>query len=417
MATRILHCGKSIENFNTCMKHEVAGFLRRGPEIGDLIYLVVSHNKKVLCGMRGKLAETTDDKPWEDSENYVIAFSLEDIEYASHFDIKFLSKIGGKYWNLKYLQGAKRITDELALTELDNAFQKNKIQAPKYLEADRKHDADTLADIEDDILDENLSEALQAVPEAKVSIMGTFQTVKFKNETDELRGLEPLVNDNFYSLFPAYEIGRTLLIPENRLFMSSGIEARGEQVMKGIKSIPDGLLILFNKKSKNPIQINLIEYECFGEGKTRSQDKSNFLNGQIIPQLMKFASSFSIVTDKQIREQTIKNWVDKIIDYVYANQELQNKVTRWIKEIKPEISDQLIGREIDKVLSEAFRTNLKIILIIDDLSAEQKNTITNVVKAFKLENGESINFLSYVVRLEQKIILTESEAEFALSVQ
>ncbi|MCB0286797.1 MAG: hypothetical protein KDE57_09100, partial [Calditrichaeota bacterium] len=90
---------------------------------------------------------------------------------------------------------------------------------------------------------------------------------------------------------------------------------------------------------------------------------------------------------------------------------------RWIQEIKPEISDQLIGREIDKVLSEAFRTNLKIILIIDDLSAEQKDTITNVVRAFKLENGESINFLSYVVRLEQKIILTESEAEFALSVQ
>jgi len=39
------------------------------------------------------------------------------------------------------------------------------------------------------------------------------------------------------------------------------------------------------------------------------------LNGQIIPQLMKFASSFCIVTDKQIREQTLKNWIDKIIQY------------------------------------------------------------------------------------------------------
>jgi len=51
------------------------------------------------------------------------------------------------------------------------------------------------------------------------------------------------------------------------------------------------------------------------------------------------------------------------------------------------------------------------------LSAEQKDTITNVTKAFRLENGESINFLAYVMRLEQKISLKDAEAEYALSVQ
>jgi hypothetical protein len=56
-------------------------------------------------------------------------------------------------------------------------------------------------------------------------------------------------------------------------------------------------------------------------------------------------------------------------------------------------------------------------LIIDDLSAEQKDTINNVIRAFRLENGESINFLAYVVRLEQKINVTDANAEYALSVQ
>jgi hypothetical protein len=34
--------------------------------------------------------------------------------------------------------------------------------------------------------------------------------------------------------------------------------------------------------------------------------------------LMKFASSFSIVTDKNIRQNTIDNWVDKMITYIIS---------------------------------------------------------------------------------------------------
>jgi hypothetical protein len=132
---------------------------------------------------------------------------------------------------------------------------------------------------------------------------------------------------------------------------------------------------------------------------------------------MRFASAFSIVTDKQIRDQTIYNWIDKIIQYIYSNADYIQKISQWISEINPHLSPQLIGREIDRALTEAFQNALQIILVIDDLTDEQKDTITNVIRAFRLENGESIQFIPYVVRLEQRITLTDGNAEYALSVQ
>ncbi|WP_168646140.1 hypothetical protein [Dolichospermum sp. UHCC 0259] len=59
----------------------------------------------------------------------------------------------------------------------------------------------------------------------------------------------------------------------------------------------------------------------------------------------------------------------------------------------------------------------RLLLIIDDLSDEQKDIMTNVIRAFKLENGESIEFISYIVRLEQPIHISNADAEYALSVQ
>lgn len=141
------------------------------------------------------------------------------------------------------------------------------------------------------------------------------------------------------------------------------------------------------------------------------------MNGQIIPQLMKFASSFSIVTDRQIREQTITSWVKKIIDYVFGQEMYQKKVSSWIKELEPLVDDRLVAYRMHNMLVDAFRANLRILLIIDELSQEQKDTISNVIKAFKLENGEGIQFTAYIVRLEQKINIIDNIAEYALSVQ
>lgn len=82
----------------------------------------------------------------------------------------------------------------------------------------------------------------------------------------------------------------------------------------GIKCIPDALLITYDKDSTNtPLRINLIEYECYGEGKYRTTQKLNYLNGTVIPQLIRFASTFSIITDYKIREKTINEWIEKII--------------------------------------------------------------------------------------------------------
>jgi len=418
MSCRILHCGKSLNNYNLCIEYSVAGFGTRGPEKDDIVFLAVNHEKQTLCGLRARLGEPTDQQPWPDADRYVSVYKLIDIEYADPFDIRFLGDYGGKYWPLKFLQGAKAIKDEKAVQALHDAFDKHRVEQSVRLL--KENDSNTEEKEEDTLLEvdpSELSEVLLEVPEAKINVMGTFQTIPFKNETDALRGLESLVNENFYNLFPRYSSNQSLLIPENRLFLSSGVEARGERLIKGIRSIPDALLIVYSKDEKQPFKVAIIEYECFGENKTRSQEKSNYLNGQVIPQLMRFASAFSIVTDKQIRDQTIKMWVDKIIQYIFMTPEYISKVSGWIKQTRPELSDQLVGREIDRVLTEAFQKALQILLIIDDLSDEQKDTITNVIRAFKLESGESIEFISYIVRLEQRIRISDADAEYALSVQ
>ena len=56
-------------------------------------------------------------------------------------------------------------------------------------------------------------------------------------------------------------------------------------------------------------------------------------------------------------------------------------------------------------------------LVIDELSTEQKDTMDNVIKAFKLENGQSIQFKGFVVRLEQRVNLIDGQTEYGISVQ
>jgi len=77
----------------------------------------------------------------------------------------------------------------------------------------------------------------------------------------------------------------------------------------------------------------------------------------------------------------------------------------------------LIGLRIHNHLINAFQNAMRVVLVIDELSADQKDTIGNVISAFKLESGESIQFLAYIVRLQQRIAITDQSAEYALSVQ
>jgi len=422
MEVRISHCSNLIKNYNLCIHEKVAGFTKRGPKPGDLIYLSVKIGKKSVCGARFILDEPTDYKPWPDADNYVNALTIKNVEYCSPFDLTVLSEAGGKYWALKYVQGSKPISDNIALEILDKEFRKNKTnkffefdvtenEVDEEIQVQKEEEHETIED------EKELVKVIKEIPDVRVNIMGTFQTIHFSNESDKIKGLETLANENFYSLFPQFLENKTLLIPENRLFKTKGFKVDGNNVT-GIRTIPDGLLIVFNPKQKNPFQINLLEYECYGEKKTKQTDKSNYLNSNIIPQLMRFASSFSIITDDKTREHTIKLWVDKIIDYLNADENQSLKVISWIKEIDPEIRERSIEREIEKQLTDAFKTNLRVMLVIDELSTEQKSTIKNVVSSFKLANGEdNVQFAGYVVRLVQKINIINNESEFALTVQ
>ena len=95
---------------------------------------------------------------------------------------------------------------------------------------------------------------------------------------------------------------------------------------------------------------------------------------------------------------------------------LLNKMVVWIKQLSPDIEEMDISAKIMELLRNAFETNIRVLLVIDELSLEQKNTIGNVIKAFKLENG-NIDFTGYVVSLVQRINIKDEAAEYALTVK
>lgn len=429
--TRILHCGKLIDNYNICINNKVAGFSQRfryGGK-GDTVYLSVKIGKRSLCGARAVLDDFTDNKPWNDADKYIQCFKLKDIEFCNPFDISILKNVGGNAWGIKYLIGSKSIKEESAIELLKNEFNKN-ITDKFYIFTDEsKTNIEVETEEDEDIIDDegNVDSDLDGVidtdyEEEKLDILGTFQTVKFKNETDPIRGLEPLVTEYFYMLFQCFKESNSILISNNRLFSTVGIKNDNNENISGIKGIPDALLITYDKDSINtPLRINLIEYECYGESKFRTTQKFNYLNGTIIPQLIRFASTFSVVTDYKIREKTIEEWINKIIDYIDKDEALVNKIDNWMKELNPGIKQRNITSQLEKELKKSFQSNVKIILIIDELTVEQKETITNVINSFKLNNtvskDNSIAFSSYVVRLEQKVGLNNQEENFALSFQ
>lgn len=140
------------------------------------------------------------------------------------------------------------------------------------------------------------------------------------------------------------------------------------------------------------------------------------MNTHIIPQLMQFASSFSIITDQQTRNNTINNWIDKIIEQASSSKEVEEKIVTWVKQSIPNISQILIMRQFTKMLEDAFRSSLRVFLIIDDLSAEQRETINNIISSFVLESNKNI-FKSSIVKLVQKINLVNEDYEYGLTVK
>lgn len=422
MSVRILHCSENRRNYYLCIKERVAGFIQRGAALGDLVYLAVRVDGETYCGARGTLTEITEFRPWDDAELYKHCLRMENMEFCEPFQLKtVLSSIGGKNWVLKYIQVAKTIQDEEAISALNRAFAEKKrdqmvlFPGDSDIEHVNRREEQT-RDPEEKSDEEIDKKVLDEVPDVRIDISGTYLTINFANETHPIRGLEALVNGNFYPLFSEFPEDRTVLIPKNRLFLTKGLKQNGI-LLPGIRSIPDALLVVYSKKTTPAFQINLIEYECYGEKRIKLVDKTNYFNGQIIPQLMKFASTFSIVTDSKIRDETIKEWVNKVIEFIYGDNKQREKVSSWIKVLDPSVHVERIAEQLKRFLEEAFRTNLRIVLIIDELSTEQKDTMNNVISAFKLGNGQGIQFKGFVVRLEQKINVADGQTEYAISVQ
>lgn len=416
---RTLHCSKNTKNYKLCLENEVAGFTHRGPAKNDLVYLLFKKGKNSYCGARFVLNEVTDEKPWEDSDRYVLCYKVVNIEYCTPFEVSILKKVGGEYWPLKYLQGAKEIKDPNAVKLLETAFNENKVS--NIVDPDSNFNGViTLSEddcSEDDEIsqysDKEIEKISQEVPEVQINIMGTFQTVNFVNETDPFKGLEKLVIKNFFDLFPQFNSENSILISENRLFKTQ----RRDVPIAGVTNIPDGLLITFDKSRKCPIHLYIVEYECFGENKSGIGVRTNYMNSHIIPQLMQFASSFSVITDQQTRDKTVANWIDKIKDAT-SSDELISTVDKWMRTLFVNIKERDIVDKFKEELRKAFKQSVHVFLIIDDLSDVQKQTIENIINSFKLEDStKQVEFKSAVVKLVQKINFIDQNNEYGLTVQ
>jgi 5-methylcytosine-specific restriction protein B len=76
MATYFCNCGDNLENFNLCLKYNIAGFPSTGYKTGDLVYLIVRENKTWKLGAKGILLDTNSNKPWQDADKYKSAFNI-----------------------------------------------------------------------------------------------------------------------------------------------------------------------------------------------------------------------------------------------------------------------------------------------------------------------------------------------------
>src|ERR1035437_6055169 len=76
MATYFSSCGDNTENFNLCIQNKVAGFISKGYNTGDLVFLIVKERKSWMLGAKGFLKEPTEEKPWNDAEKYKSAFKI-----------------------------------------------------------------------------------------------------------------------------------------------------------------------------------------------------------------------------------------------------------------------------------------------------------------------------------------------------
>lgn len=417
MATRIYSCGKDFKNLKICIERRVIGFRHMfSADIqDDVVYLVVSQNDDLgsisHCYARAIISYPTGDTPpnWNNAKKYILCHKIKDVEFCKPFSLRVLNNAKEPNWHIKYAQDPKAIKDDELLSILDNEFNKN-ISKDFYVNVESEED------------DENHDESLQTEDVmgngdlSPIEISSTFKIDRFTNETDKNRGLEYLVNKNFFKLFSDFQEKNSILIPKNAIF-STKAKNKGY----GVNGRPDALLITYDKDNDDSyIKINIIEYECYGEGKVTYINKMNHLNSKVIPQLIRFTSAFSTLTDALTRNNTIDSWIKKIVGYIEKDNELVEKIDCWFREIN---HGKIISHSLVEELLNAFKKNIRIMLIIDELTGEQEETLKNIINSIKLPGNSAdreyvIDFKGYVVRLEYMLNHDDnSTSKYALSIQ
>ena len=398
---RILSCGTNLENFKICLSERVAGFRIHfhSGGTGDTVYLVVKTENTVYCGARGILGDMTDYKPWPDAAKYKDAYRFRKLDCCEPFELIPLIRQAGITNAGLVMQRPKPVQDAMLRELLEQTFNSRLLpdgQFPQLFSAEPS-DADSITpDNEDD-------EDIRYVLDAPVA----YQVVPFISETHEEWGLEKLVSERFFELFTSFAPENNFLISDHRLFQTAGVRNQNNQEISGIRGIPDALLITFEPDNRDAaLRINLIEYECNGMIHCTPAKKETHLNEHIIPQMIRFASAFSATTEQNIRNNTIQQWRDKIIAYVDQNPCIQEQVNRWIERLHPNISQWNRSVQFQKELEKAFASNVKIMLVIDELSEERSAMISSLVKAFRLPGNQSrstsVGFDSYVVQLIER---------------
>lgn len=430
MGTIIFSCSNDLENLKICIKEKIIGFRRMhyGISKGDTVYLAIRMPKINFCCAKAIISNKTDYIPWRNPELYVLCYRIENIEFCTPFSLDILKNTSAKNaWGAVYIRGNRLITDLDALTLLAENFNKNisnkfypfkdtEINPPKGKRGRKKkniNDAEMKNILIETSSDEDEDEEIDN-PNTLTDIMSTFKVVKFKSEKHKSLGLEGLVNNNFYKLFNNIQEENSILIPHDRMFPT-----KGKDGVNGTIGIPDAVLISFDKNDKKSyIKINIIEYECYGEEKSTSKKKFDHFTGHIIPQLIKFASTFSVVTDNQIRQDTKESWIDKIVEYCGG---FESRISEWIKQLNPDVRQSQWFDKFRKELHKAFENNIRIMLIIDEMTDEQRATIKNMINSFKLKDRNKscyIDFSAHVVRLESLLSYDENTtSKYALSIQ
>lgn len=231
----------------------------------------------------------------------------------------------------------------------------------------------------------------------EIGLIDIYEEIGFKNEIDKKLGIESICNEKFFEVFP-FDKNKSILISDNRLFISKDLKSESLNI-SNIQGIPDGLLIEFTEDVSNPIKINIIEYECFGWRKNTPQKKEKYLFEVIIPQLIRFSNIFSIVTNENIRVNTIKSWTRKIIQHIQSQDDLELDMYNLLKNVYPEMLEVETWSYLEYYIKEAFSKNIEILLIIDDFSDEDYNKVKNIVGSFILPSNTPVTLSTYKVSL------------------